>query len=908
MNKKTRRLLSLLLLFSLLVGILPLTGVLGAAAAENESTVTEEERELPAATEATPTEAEEETPTETESETACPPEEHPPEENDPSEDSNPVPEIPTDEENPDLNPDEEAPVDEEPPEANPQADEIRAGSYGLQIPVILYGTSTFSVSFRYPKDPSQTTYTVGLQGFRYHYLNGKMAYCLEPQAGSTAGAIYSQIAAGADLNVWDQYLNAAQRNAIALALAYGAPNRLNSSNSLTKHGYEAATQVIIWELIIGYRSSTKPFTRSDAGLYNFVLNLCNPNDSTGTLRAAYVSAYSTIVSAMQNHGDIPSFGSRWQNSAPTYEMAYDTATGAYKVVLTDTNNVINNDFPYTNGNGLTFSKSGNKLTVIATSAALQNAPVTVMSTGSNPDVENASPVIWGTSASNHTQGQILCQMAEPDPVPCYFKLTASTNTTLTIQKVCADGNISGITFTVKDSAGSTLFTGQTDANGKLTVSNLNVGDTVTVTETVPEDYVSDNRTHTITLTAGTNTLTFVNHPVARLEIRKQSDDGNVSGITFIIKDSAGSTIYTGVTDANGKLNVDGLTVGQTITVTETVPEHYVAENRTQTVTLVKGLNTLTFRNYPVGDGTMQKTAEDGDVEGYCFRLYRHKDSSAGISGKIWCGRSDADGNIYLTDGKFNDLPGDRSYTFADLTDGQYSLRELLSMYGAGDVQTESITIQTSGGVTEACNLVFSGDTLHVDDNGDAYISAIPLTGLTGGGRLTITVHNKPVLTPGSITVKKVDPQKQPLTGAVFLLEYSTDNGANWAPVFSRDTESEPAPGGCTSEGLADGTLTTGADGLAAFTGLFTDRRDISVRYRMTEIKTAPGYSLLTESVYEGTLSKDTELDLSYTVVNAPDYEMPMTGGTGFRVAALAAALAVLSGTALWITKRRIIRR
>ena len=160
MNKKTRRLLSLLLLFSLLVGILPLTGVLGAAAAENESTVTEEERELPAATEATPTEAEEETPTETESETACPPEEHPPEENDPSEDSNPVPEIPTDEENPDLNPDEEAPVDEEPPEANPQADEIRAGSYGLQIPVILYGTSTFSVSFRYPKDPSQTTYTV----------------------------------------------------------------------------------------------------------------------------------------------------------------------------------------------------------------------------------------------------------------------------------------------------------------------------------------------------------------------------------------------------------------------------------------------------------------------------------------------------------------------------------------------------------------------------------------------------------------------------------------------------------------------------------------------------------------------------------------------------------------------------
>ena len=49
---------------------------------------------------------------------------------------------------------------------------------------------------------------------------------------------------------------------------------------------------------------------------------------------------------------------RKQVQAPEYEMAYDTATGLYKIVLTDENNAINDDFPYTNGNGLTFSKSG----------------------------------------------------------------------------------------------------------------------------------------------------------------------------------------------------------------------------------------------------------------------------------------------------------------------------------------------------------------------------------------------------------------------------------------------------------------------------------------------------------------------------------------------------------------------
>ena len=125
-------------------------------------------------------------------------------------------------------------------------DEVLASSYGLQIPVILYGAgNAFTVSFRYPNDTSQTTYNIKLTGFRYHYLNGQMAYCLEPQAESTPSAVYSQIAGGSELNVWERYLSISQRNAIALALAYGAPNTLTSSNNLTLHGYEAATQIII---------------------------------------------------------------------------------------------------------------------------------------------------------------------------------------------------------------------------------------------------------------------------------------------------------------------------------------------------------------------------------------------------------------------------------------------------------------------------------------------------------------------------------------------------------------------------------------------------------------------------------------------------------------------------------------
>ena len=818
MKKKTKRLFSLLLVLTLLFSMISLNSGFSAYAEETEGPAAEatEETEPPAATEESAPETAGPADTEPEPTDALekPVEEEtePPEETEPSEETEP--------------PKEDDPYEGkatgtivELEEIQP-SDEILAASYGLQIPVILYGTSTFSVSFKYPSDPKHTTYTVNLSGFRYHYLNGKMAYCLEPQAGSTAGAIYSQIAGGADLNVWERFLSDNQRNATSLVLAYGAPNTLTSSTKLTLHGYEAATQVLIWEIIIGYRSATKPYTRSNAGLYNFVLNLCNPNDSTGTLRAAYISGYDSILSAMANHEKIPSFTSKKLSQAPTHEMTYDAATGLYKVVLTDSNNAINNDFPFTNGNGLTFTKSGNKLTVTATAAALRNGPVTVSTKGKILDTENASPVIWGTTNSNHNVGQILSQLAKPDPVPCYFKLAADTTTDLTIQKVCADGNISRITFTVKDSGGSTLFTGQTDASGKL--------------------------------------------------------------------------------------NVPGLEIGATVTITETVPENYVCENRTQTVTLAAGSNTVTFRNIPLGTATMSKVSDSGDVEGYGFRLYRHK--SEGNSSRTWCGKSDADGRIYETDGDFNVLGSEKSFVFKGLTDGKYSFREVLSVYGAGNVWPESITFTTSGGTTAACNLTFTGEQLVAQENGDCTVSGISLTGLDGGGVLTVTVKNEPVILPeGEITVRKVDERGQALSGVTFLLEYSTDGDASWEAITSRNENDPVALGGCTSAGLTGGKLTTGSDGLAVFSGLCVETDEGSVLYRLTETATRPGYSLLSAPAYEGALPEEEEYVVSFTVVNMLEYQLPMTGGVGFKAAPIVATLLFSASMLLVVTflrKRR----
>ncbi len=93
-----------------------------------------------------------------------------------------------------------------------------------------------------------------------------------------------------------------------------------------------------------------------------------------------------------------------------------------------------------------------------------------------------------------------------------------------------------------------------------------------MTEQVPPNYAADKKTQVITLQAGDNVLTFVNHyMLADLEILKTSPDGKVDGIAFTVTDSRGTVVGSGVTDQDGRLVVPGLTKGVAYTVEETVP-------------------------------------------------------------------------------------------------------------------------------------------------------------------------------------------------------------------------------------------------------------------------------------------------------------------------------------------------
>ena len=1014
-----------------------------------------------------------------------------------------------------------------------------------------------------------TTITTNHGGFALHYagenvtsiVGAQVAYCIEPDTGSTTGTTYNGTSAE-NSSYWNNKLSPAQRTAIRLILLYGAPNSLYSTDAKTLFGYEGATQMLIWEIVMGLRSPTYPYTLNDSRLKNnFYSNSAFPSTKTG---------YDTIVAKMQAHLDIPSFASHYLNSAQTFTLDYDFASGLYKKSLTDTNGVLSKDYDFS-APGVTFSKSGNTLNISAPASAFSGGEVTATATGSSLSLSSMTQMIW-TLPGKQT---VTTFQASPDPVPCYFKMkinggtatikktsdtgdvsdycfkiykwtdnlswygksdssgnvyvtnssyTASgtknytftglndgtytflevlsekgkdlvfpdswtitvkrggstvfnktytaanlsrdsngdcrlnkidisglngggvlsmtihnapetgdleivktstdgkikdisfkveqyeaeggigwwemgtyktdangkisitslpvgtklriteivpdgyecttdnpqmitlkrgtntvtftnkpTTSTCAIIKQSDDGNIKGITFTVKESKGKVVFTGKTDKNGKISVPGLTIGETYTVIETVPENYVADKREQAIKIKEGTNSLTFVNHPVAMLEIVKSSTDGKVAGISFKVEvqnSKKWTELGTYVSDEDGKILVEGLEVGKKLRITELVPENYICTSaNTQTITLVKGINSVSFTNKPVVTLELLKTSDDGKVAGIEFTLEQKIGDEFTVLGTYV---TDADGKISvedLTEGAVYRL----TETVPEGYIGETPVQEFTAQLGTnavsftnrlirGDLRIVKVDKATQTPLEGAGYRVFNaaGEVVaegYTDENGEVSFENLAYGEYTyqefaapEGFVLDETVYSFSIIhdgveiakehdnqpKKGSITIYKVDEAGRPLPGVTFLLEFSVDGGKTWSPIQYREETDDVRAGYCTSEGLDRGRLVTGEDGYAVFTGLCIDTQLGEVLYRVTETATKNGYSLLPGYAFNDSLSENTEIEVSFTVVNQPEFKMPATGGSGFTGMVIALAFVGLAAAAmlLMMKKRR----
>ena len=171
-----------------------------------------------------------------------------------------------------------------------------------------------------------------------------------------------------------------------------------------------------------------------------------------------------------------------------------------------------------------------------------------------------------------------------------------------------------------------------------------------------------------------------------------------------------------------------------------------------------------------------------------------------------------------------------------------------------------------------------------------------IVAISAGQTAEVTFTNR--MKPGEIRIQKTDTHGESLAGAEFLLEWSKD-GRQWQTVTYTDSP-DVTEGTCATEGLADGKLTSGADGVVRFTGLYSGSL-----YRVTEVKAPKGYQLLTEPVYEGSIQKDDGNFIRLTVVNAPVFELPMTGSTGYTAMT---AIQVGTGVALLFILIRLAKK
>ena len=470
----------------------------------------------------------------------------------------------------------------------------------------------------------------------YHtkYVNGALAYCIQPGVRSDDSSNYVQGSSGCWYN-----LPASVQSGIALALACGYPSAeygtaygdSNSSDIVNAEKW-AATQAVIWDLICEYRS---PYDYRSWGTSPFYTCVDTSRYPTFALW------YSEIVDAMQSATDIPSFAATSSRWCDTIELTKDSS-GNYSASVTDSNGVLGDfNFSSNSGNGITFSQKGNTLTITATPEAAKNLNTekTYSATGSAYGIDPDEAVLCWYDSTGKYQSLASYTGTGLDPVRAYIKIKATVvdeKGSLTINKTDADTGkaLAGVTYRLFDSAGNKIADVTTGSNGKAVFSDLPLGSYTYQEISAPEGYVVDDTKYPITITTGTLNITETRTNVlakGSLTINKtDADTGKaLAGVTYRLFDSAGNKITDVTTGTDGMAVFSDLPLGSYTYQEISAPEGYVVDDtkypitittetlnitETRTNTMVKGSLKVDVTGSPLaGAELLLETSTDGQI-------------------------------------------------------------------------------------------------------------------------------------------------------------------------------------------------------------------------------------------------------------------------------------------------------
>lgn len=389
------------------------------------------------------------------------------------------------------------------------------------------------------------------------------AFCLEPGVNISNGDPYSGASVSGD-NPWLS-LSAAQRETIGLILIHGAPNSITGGGPRQELAYELATRIAVHEVILGIRQTAPPYAPTSSAYLDPWLHSKDGSvlvdsawaDKWGNYASAHgrllfsddiTYAYNYINTKLAEYAKQPSFASWDAGDAPTHKMTAN-ADGTYSVTLTDTSGALDL-YHFANTSQLTFTKSGNTLTIRSTAAD----PGTVTGTREMPAPNGSSYILW-TANNGKSQTVISLASAGQGSIPVYFKLEAPA-AKITLKKSinaspeCVaqlQGNgmysLTGAQYTISLN-GVVQETLTTNANGEATSSkSYNVGDRLTYQEVAaPPGFKLDKTVYSYTVKSGDNVIQVSDVPVldppfAITKVDKQTTDpqGNASFSGAIFK-------------------------------------------------------------------------------------------------------------------------------------------------------------------------------------------------------------------------------------------------------------------------------------------------------------------------------------------------------------------------------------
>jgi len=487
-------------------------------------------------------------------------------------------------------------------------------------------------------------------------------------------------------------------------------------------------------------------------------------------------------------------------------------------------------------------------------------------------------------------------------------------------------------------SGSPFTTGE---DGTVTATDLKPG-TYYAKEvgSVDSYWICDTAVKPVTVAANqTASVTFTNTHYGRIEFRKTTNTGNhLGGWTFLLRNSSGDSVGEYTTDENGYACTENLLPGRyTVQELPTDDLYWTVELGLHDVTVEAGMIAVDeWLNKEQGLGWFYKKTNTGEnVEGWHITVY----SDEGCTQEVCSITTNSEGKAgyYLDPGTYwaketGDELGrfeneywmvdetvqqfeikpheDAEITFTNVQHGKLKIVKTMTIDGtvegwqfkitdASGTEIEGSPFTTDReGVILTQNLlpgIYSVEEIIPEDSHYYCESDNPQTvTVTQGQTQEVMFINAPQF--GKITLNKVDITGSPLARATFLLEWS-EEGAMWYPVTYSESENV-VKGGCSNLSLADGCLTTGADGSLEWGNL-----DPGLQYRLTEIKAPEGFSLLKKPAFEGKLPAD-DLTVAVRVINTRLFTMPETGVSSGLVLRIASLLAALGCICLIVTKYR----